>query len=256
MATYHFYIGMNNIINPHSSNFVIRQHFINNQHFFFINFAARPPTLPEASTTSKRHHGKNNNILAFTIPTILTLVQMRYAQEDLFKTHRIIMMVVLSSVLGYCLAFSLLGLLLLLMKFSVISDEHDQSHAYIYKWCHVTMMLFGSVSVASLLWLLLFPHSSSCRLVIYLISCLLLLLVVLLSLASKLVPAVAKFLSPAGRGQNHVRRASPLLPLSTTPTGPGDRPLAEIRLNRSWHDVTRREGKEDRGGSRAPLLLP
>ncbi|PQM42856.1 hypothetical protein Pyn_08071 [Prunus yedoensis var. nudiflora] len=135
------------------------QHFINNQHFFFINFAARPPTLLEASTTSKRHHGKNNTILAFTIPMILTLVQMRYGQEDLFKTHRIIMMVVLFSVLGYCLAFSFLGLLLLLMKLSVISDEHDQSHAYIYKWCHVTMMLFGSISVASLLWLLLFPHS-------------------------------------------------------------------------------------------------
>ncbi|CAL9006818.1 unnamed protein product [Prunus brigantina] len=206
---------MNNIINSHSSNFVIRQHFINNQHFFFINFAARPPTLLEASTTSKRHHGKNNTILAFTIPTILALVQMRYAQEDLFKTHRIIMMVVLSSVLGYCLAFSLLGVLPLLMKLSVISDEHDQSHAYIYKWCHVTMMLFGSISVASLLWLLLFPHSSSCHLVIYLILCLLLLPVVLLGLAYKLVPAVAEFLSPACRGQNRIRRASPLLPLST-----------------------------------------
>ncbi|CAL9006823.1 unnamed protein product, partial [Prunus brigantina] len=102
--------------------------------------------LFEASTTSKRHHGNNNTILAFTIPTILTLVQMRYAQEDLYRTHRTIMMVVLSSVLAYCLAFSLLGLLLLLMKLSVISDEHDQSHAYIYKWCHVTMMLFGSIS--------------------------------------------------------------------------------------------------------------
>ncbi|CAB4269716.1 unnamed protein product [Prunus armeniaca] len=63
MATY--YIGVNNIINPHSSNVVIMQHFINNQHFFFVNFAARPPTLLEASTTSKRHHGKNHNILGF-----------------------------------------------------------------------------------------------------------------------------------------------------------------------------------------------
>ncbi|KAI5345235.1 hypothetical protein L3X38_013112 [Prunus dulcis] len=171
-----------NVIHLHSSNVVIMQHFIHNQHFFFVNFAARPTTLFEASTTSKCHHGKNNTILAFTILTILTLVQMR-----------------------------LLGLLLLLMKLSVISDEHDQSHAYIYKRCFVTMMLFGSISVASLLWLLLFPHSSSCRLVIYLILCLL----VLLGLAYELVPAVAKFLSPAGRGQNHVRRASPLLPLST-----------------------------------------
>ncbi|CAB4300088.1 unnamed protein product [Prunus armeniaca] len=210
LATYPIYIGMN-VINLHSSNVVIMQHFIHNQHFFFVNFAAQPTTLFEASTTSKRHHGKNNTILAFTIPTILTLVQMRYAQEDLFRTHRIIMMVVCSSVLAYCLAFSLLGLLLLLMKLSVISDEHDQSHAYIYKWCHVTVMLFGSISVASLLWLLLFPHSSSSRLEIYLI----LSLLVLLGLASKLVPAVAKFLSPVGRGQNHVRRASPLLPLNT-----------------------------------------
>ncbi|KAI5345269.1 hypothetical protein L3X38_013146 [Prunus dulcis] len=63
MATY--YIGVNNIINPHSSNVVVVQHFINNQHFFFVNFAARPPTLPEASTTSKRHHGINHNILGF-----------------------------------------------------------------------------------------------------------------------------------------------------------------------------------------------
>ncbi|KAL6290019.1 hypothetical protein ACE6H2_007529 [Prunus campanulata] len=204
MATYNFYI-----INPHSStNVVIMQqyYYISNQQLF-INFAAQQPTLLQASTTSSRHHGKENNILAFTIPTILTLVQLRYAQEDLFQTHPIIMTVVLSSVLAYCLAFSLLGLLLLVMKLAIISTDEFDSYEYIYKWCQIIMTLFGSLSVASLLWLLLFSHSSSCPPLFYLTSgflFLLLLLLLLRGLASKL-PAITKFLSPAFiRGHDRV----------------------------------------------------
>lgn len=212
MATYKFYI-----MNPHSSNTAkvcVQYYFITNQQLF-INFAAQQPTLLQASTTSSRHHGKKNNILAFTIPTILTLVQLRYTEEDLFKKHPIIMMVVLSSALAYCLAFSLLGLLRLFLKLAIISSNEFDSYEYIYKWCQIIMMLFGSLSVASVLWLLFFSHSSSCSPLFYLTLCFLFLLL-LLGLASKLPPAVTKFLSPAFiRGQNRVERTSPLLPLSS-----------------------------------------
>ncbi|KAL6290026.1 hypothetical protein ACE6H2_007536 [Prunus campanulata] len=203
----HFNVRVN--ISPRSSSSVVIC-YINHQQLFIINFAA------QQQQTSNHRHGKKN-ILAFTISTILTLVQMRYAQDDLFETHRFLMAVVLSSVLAYCLAFSLLGRLLLVMRPGVnagtASDEHD-CHACIYKWCHIIMLLFGSLSVASLLWLLLFPHSSSWRPVLYLVLIFLFSLVVLV-LASKLVPAVGKFFSPVCRGQNRGRRTSPLLPLST-----------------------------------------
>ncbi|CAB4269704.1 unnamed protein product [Prunus armeniaca] len=204
----HFYTGMN-ISPPSSSNVVIC--YINHQQLF-INFAVQ-----QQQTSNRRHHHGKKNILAFTISTILTLVQMRYAQEDLFETHHFVMVVVLSSVLAYCLPFSLLGRLLLVMRPSVnagtASDEHD-CHAYMYKWCHIIMLLFGSLSVASLLWLLLFPHFPSWRPVLYLVLIFLFSLVVLV-LASKLVPAVGKFFSPVCRGQNRCRRTSPFLPLST-----------------------------------------
>ncbi|KAI5345239.1 PREDICTED: PRUPE_2G142700 [Prunus dulcis] len=206
-------------MNPHSSNtpnVCLHYYFITNQQLF-INFAAQQQTLLQASTTSSRHHGKKNNILAFTIPTILTLVQLRYTEEDLFKTHPIIMMVVLSSVLSYCLAFSLLGLLRLFLKLAIISSDEFDSYEYIYKWCQIIMMLFGSLSVASLFWLLLFSRSSSCPPLFYLTLCFLFLLpLLLLGLASKLLLAVTKFLSPAFlQGQNRVKRTSPLLPVSS-----------------------------------------
>ncbi|KAL6290030.1 hypothetical protein ACE6H2_007540 [Prunus campanulata] len=201
----HFNVGVNII--PRSSSSVVVC-YINHQQLF-INFAA------QEQQTSNRRHGKKT-VFAFTISTILTLVQMRYAQEDLFETHRFLMVVVLSSILAYCLAFSLLGRLLLVMRpivsASTASDEHD-CHAYMYKWCYIIKLLFGSLSVASLLWLLLFPHSSW-RPVLYLVLIFLFSLVVL-GLASKLVLAVGKFFSPVCRGQNHVRRTSPLLPLSS-----------------------------------------
>ena len=194
-------------ISPRSSSSVVIC-YINHQQLF-INFAA------QQQQTSNRCHGKKS-ILPFTISMILTLVQMRYGQEDLFETHHFVMVVVLSSVLTYSLA-SLLGRLLLLMRPSVsagtASDEHD-CHAYMYKWCHITMLLFGSPSVASLLWLLLFPHSSYWRPVLYLVLMILFSLVVLV-LASKLVPAVGKFFSLECRGHNRCRSTSPFLPLST-----------------------------------------
>ncbi|KAI5345274.1 hypothetical protein L3X38_013151 [Prunus dulcis] len=196
---------MMNISPRNSSSAVIC--YINHQQLF-INFAA------QQQQTSNRRHG-NKSILPFTISMILTLVQMRYGQEDLFETHHFLMVVVLSSVLTYCLA-SLLGRLLLVMRPSVsagtASDEHD-CHAYTYKWCHIIMLLFGSLSVASLVWLLIFPYYSFWPPVLYLVLIFLFSLVV--GLALKLVPVVCKFLSLVCRGQNGVRRTRPLLPLST-----------------------------------------
>ncbi|VVA40251.1 PREDICTED: L484_002648 [Prunus dulcis] len=49
-------------------------------------------------------------ILAFIIPVLLTLVQIRYpADQDLFQAHPTAMKVLLSCLLAYCLAFGILG---------------------------------------------------------------------------------------------------------------------------------------------------
>ncbi|KAK9910802.1 hypothetical protein M0R45_034746 [Rubus argutus] len=118
------------MINPHF-NHSDNVHFINSVQF--INFA------PAAASTYDRYH----DIVAFTIPVLLTFVQIRFPSEDLFQTHPITIIVVLCSLLAYSLAFA----------FSVLV-RYFHRYDYSRKWCCMAMVLFGSVSVASLVWLL------------------------------------------------------------------------------------------------------
>ncbi|PQQ05150.1 hypothetical protein Pyn_16206 [Prunus yedoensis var. nudiflora] len=108
-------------------------YFINNQPHYLMNYSVVLQMMPAASNYNLHAH----DIFAFVIPTLLALVQMRYPPEDLFQTHPTSITVFISSFLAYCFAFSFGG------------------HAY--KWCHMAMHVFGSLSAAILLWLLFFP---------------------------------------------------------------------------------------------------
>ncbi|KAL6290029.1 hypothetical protein ACE6H2_007539 [Prunus campanulata] len=143
--------------------------------------------MPAASNYNLHAH----DIFAFVIPTLLALVQMRYPPEDLFQTHPTSITVFISSFLAYCFAFSFGG------------------HAY--KWCHMAMHVFGSLSAAILLWLLFFPHYYS-----YLILCVLSLPVAGLGL-DRLVRKLWQRIRQELRGaQNSIsQRACPLLPVTS-----------------------------------------
>ncbi|CAB4300090.1 unnamed protein product [Prunus armeniaca] len=104
----------------------------------------------------------DHDILAFIIPTLLSLVQIICpADQDLFRTHPMAMSVVRSSLLAYCLAFSLWVL-------SIRHYARGQNLAYAHFWCPMAMRLFGSVSVTSLLYIL-FPHDPSWQPLIYIL---------------------------------------------------------------------------------------
>ncbi|KAL6290023.1 hypothetical protein ACE6H2_007533 [Prunus campanulata] len=194
------------MINPpdHSCNVT---YFINNQPQQFINYSVVLQIMPAAASNWTRSYSNNSNnhheIFAFVIPTLLTLVQMRYPAVDLFQTHPTAITILLSSLLAYCFAFSL------------------GNHSLEY-WCRMAMLVFGSLSVASLLWLLFLPHSSS-----YLILCvLLLLLVVVLSLKRlvnrKLWQRISQELRAA---QNCIsQRACPILPVTSMNVSHSHRP--------------------------------
>ncbi|KAB2595379.1 hypothetical protein D8674_030829 [Pyrus ussuriensis x Pyrus communis] len=83
-------------------------YFSNNQQQLFVHVNVAAPQI-------NRRNGRRNNILAFAILTILTLLQMRYPQQDLFQTYPTLTMITMSSVLAYCIAFTLLELLLLVL---------------------------------------------------------------------------------------------------------------------------------------------
>ncbi|KAM1027791.1 hypothetical protein FF1_040480 [Malus domestica] len=174
-------------------------YFSNNHLFVDVNVAA---------LQANRRHAHRNNILAFVIPTILTLVQMRYPQQDLLQTNPTLTIITISSVLAYCFAFALLELLLLFTS-SDTATSNTSTNELIICWCRTAMMVFGSVSVASLLWLLLFHHPRSWGPVMYLILCLAVPVVV--HLAPKAVLPMGNLLFERGRGL----RASRLLPLTT-----------------------------------------
>ncbi|PQM42858.1 hypothetical protein Pyn_08073 [Prunus yedoensis var. nudiflora] len=179
------------MINPdHSCNVT---YIINNQLQFFMNYSVVLQIMPAASnsTTSYSSCYNHHHIFAFTIPTLLTLVQMRYPAVDLFQTHPTALTILLSGLVAYCFAFSF--------------GDHAN------KWSRKTMLVFGSLSVASLLWILFFPHSSS-----YLTLSFLLLLVAVLGfdrLIRKLWQSIHQELRVA---QNRIsRRACPLLPMTS-----------------------------------------
>ncbi|KAL6290028.1 hypothetical protein ACE6H2_007538 [Prunus campanulata] len=114
---------------------------------------------------ARNSNHRAHDILAFIIPILLTFVQIRYLadRQDLFQTHPLTMMVMLSSLLAHCFAFSLLIRL-------------SGSGTRMYNCCRMAMMVLGFLSVVSLLCLLFIPNCSN------LILCILLLLVVMLGL--------------------------------------------------------------------------
>ncbi|VVA40256.1 PREDICTED: PRUPE_2G142700 [Prunus dulcis] len=195
MAMNHFdHVG---IINGHRSNIIV-VNFINNHYnhqHSLINFPAA------ASTTCIIYHG----IFAFTIPTAISLVQMRFPDQHLFHKHPVTMTVILCSIITYSLAFSLE--LLLLHQHSVSGTSHDD--VYPRNWS----IAFGSLSLASVLGLLFSPPFSW-RLWLPVLLCFLLL--TLLAFAPKLVAPVGELFSRFHRGGNRLSRrtSSPLLPLS------------------------------------------
>ncbi|CAL9007038.1 unnamed protein product [Prunus brigantina] len=131
MAMNHFaYVGMINLQ-------------INN----IFNYFPAQPTMPAAAadsaSTSMIHHG----IFSFTIPTAMTLVQVRFPDHLLFQTNPILMLLMLCSVIAYSLAFSLELLLRGTPHADVVRPRN---------WSIAS----GSLSVASLLSLLLSPPSS------------------------------------------------------------------------------------------------
>lgn len=190
MAINHFHqVGM---IKCHSNIIV---NFINNNHHhqLLIHFPAQQAMPAAAPSTFMICHG----IFAFTIPTAMTLVQMRFPEEHLFDTHPLLMLLTMCSVIAYSLAFSLELLL------PGVNGTH-QDDVCPRNWSTAS----GSLSLASLLGLLFSPPSSWPWLPVLL--CFLLLM--LLAFTPKLV-----ILSCFGReGLNSVwRTSSPLLPVST-----------------------------------------
>ncbi|CAL8122495.1 unnamed protein product [Prunus armeniaca] len=129
--------------------------------------------MPAASTFMIHHC-----IFSFAIPTAMMLVQVRFPDQHLFHTNPILMLLMLSSVITYSLAFSLE---LLLLSLTVRANPHARN------WSIAS----GSVSLASVLGLLLSPPSSWPWLPLLL--CFLLL--TLLAFAVKLVPLVHQLLS-------------------------------------------------------------
>ncbi|KAL6290027.1 hypothetical protein ACE6H2_007537 [Prunus campanulata] len=185
--------GLNNF---RRSNIVVN--FINinyNHQQLLIHFPAQEtrPAAAASSTFMIRH-----GIFAFTIPTAMSLVQMRYPNQNLFRTHPLLMMLMMCSVIAYSLAF-ILELLLLTVSGAPHDDERPRN------WS----LASGLVSLTFLLGLLFSPPSSWPWLPVLLCF----LLVTLLAFAPKLGELLSRF----GRGRNRLRRtSSPPLPLSTS----------------------------------------
>ncbi|KAL6130722.1 hypothetical protein ACLB2K_069101 [Fragaria x ananassa] len=183
MAIYRLYFGMSNPSNI-------------NMYFFANNQYTNPSSIYSG------HH----DVVAFTVAILLTFIQIRYAAENLFQTHPITIILVLISLLAYCL--SLVGFQ---MHMFLIRRNHDvdcDRYAGARKRCSLGMMFFGFVSV-SLLAALLFPVVILwiCQLVLLLPALvgLLLLLVVPLLVVVKLL-----------RLQGQRKQILPLLPLTST----------------------------------------
>lgn len=151
------------------------------------------------SRSSSSTHSIHYNIVAFVVSILLTLVQIRYPSEDLFRTHYKTMVVVMASLLAYCFVFGVISYI------DHAYGPYGHRYGLKHNWCCMAMMGFGLVPIVSLL-SLLFPDSAW-RPVLYLLWVVQLLLVI--GLLRKLVLLVMKFLPPL-----HVRRTPPLLPLT------------------------------------------
>lgn len=175
-------------------------YFINTNNTQLMNFG-QILILPATASNYSNRHDHDHDVVAFIIPVLLTLVQIRYRAENLFKTLPITIIFVLSSLLGYCLAFSFWVLI------GRTHGSHSHRFATEFRWCRMAKLAFGSVSVASLIWLLL--DCWQAVLSVLLAGQLLILLLTLLQLLRKFLP----LLRPVR--PNRVRRTYPLLPLTT-----------------------------------------
>ncbi|KAK9910809.1 hypothetical protein M0R45_034752 [Rubus argutus] len=167
----------------------------------FMNFG-QILILPATASNYSNRHDHDHDVVGFIIPLLLTLVQIKYPAENLFKTRPITIIFVLSSLLGYFLAFSF---------WELKGHTHSsQSHRFAteFRWCRMAKLAFGSVSAASLIWLLL----DCWQAVLYLV-----LAGQLFILLLKLPQLLRKFIPPLLRPvrQNRGRRTYPLLPLTT-----------------------------------------
>ncbi|PQQ15371.1 hypothetical protein Pyn_39381 [Prunus yedoensis var. nudiflora] len=147
--------------------------------------------MPAASTFMIHHC-----IFGFTVPTAMTLVQVRFPDQHLFHSNPILMLLMLSSVITYSLAFSLELRLRGTPQADVLRPRN---------WSIAS----GSLSLASLLSLLLSPPSSWPWLPLLLCFFLLPLLV----FAPKLVALVPQHPSMFRHQHPRVRRPTTLLPL-------------------------------------------
>ncbi|PQQ15376.1 hypothetical protein Pyn_39386 [Prunus yedoensis var. nudiflora] len=154
-----------------------------------------PAAAADSASTFMIHHA----IFSFTIPTAMTLVQVRFPDQLLFQTNPILMLLILCSVIAYSLAFSLE----LLLRGSPHADVVRPGN-----WSIAS----GSLSLASLLGLLLSPPSTWPWLPLLL--CFLML--TLLVFAPKLVALVPQLLSLFHRRH---RRPTTLLPLQAAIVG-------------------------------------
>lgn len=160
-------------------------YFSSTNNIQFMNFGQILIQPATASNDSNRHD-HDHDVIGFIVSVLLTLVQIKYPAENLFKTRPITIIFVLSSLLGYCLAFSF----------------------WEFRWCRMAKLAFGSVSVASLIWLLLDCWQD----VLYLLLAgqLFILLLKLPQLLRKFIPPLLRPVRP-----NRDRRTYPLLPLTT-----------------------------------------
>lgn len=150
-------------------------------------------------SSSSSMHSDLHDIVSFVVSIVLTLIQIRYPSDNLFDKHHRTMVVVMSSLLIYCLAFGVLSR----------SDTTFGDSTTEYNWCCIAMVVFGSVSVAALL-SLLFPHSKPLLYLLW-VGQLLLVLGLLRKLALQLV---TKTLSPLRM------RRSRLLPVTSSDVSP------------------------------------
>lgn len=164
---------------------------INDSHFDHVDMYLINNYIMFRNSAVQNHH--EGEVVGFAIPILLTLVQIRYPAEDLFRTRPIAITLVLTSLLCYCLV----------LAFGIrIRQRRGHAHARRSFWYRTALTVFGSVSVASLL-ALLFPHYNSTSL-LHPLFFVFFVFVLLGSLVRKLYR----------HNLVVIRRARPLLPLS------------------------------------------
>ncbi|CAL9007380.1 unnamed protein product [Prunus brigantina] len=147
-----------------------------------------------------------HDILAFVIPILLTFVQMKYPNENLFKTRPVAMNIVLYTLLAYSFAFG--------VRHRFLNPDNP------YPWFHMAMLLFGFASLASILSLVFPNYYYSWAFMLCVLSILLLFGWLLLGLARRLWRQIQAqighriFPRPIRAIRRRMRKLRPILPLT------------------------------------------